>query len=67
MHRLETVTRVRERPRHDHAHGVIEVAALHLLRDGNGANVRGRLRAVGRGIVGVRQGLKILRIQRRFP
>ena len=47
MHRLETVTRVRERPRHDHAHGVIEVAALHLLRDGNGANVRGRLGAVG--------------------
>ena len=43
MHRLETVTRVRERPRHDHAHRVIEVAALHLLGDGNGANVRGRL------------------------
>ena len=47
MHRLETVTRVGQRARHDHAHGVIEVAALHLLGDGNGANVRGRFVALG--------------------
>ena len=39
MHRLETVAHVRQRPRHDHAHGVIEVAALHLLGDGDRANV----------------------------
>ena len=39
MHGLETVARVRQRPRHDHAHGVIEVAALHLLGDGDGANI----------------------------
>ena len=38
MHGLEPVTRVRQRARHDHAHGVIEVAALHLLGDGDGAN-----------------------------
>ena len=47
MHRLETVARVGQRSRHDHAHGVIEVAALHLLRDRNGANVRGRFVALG--------------------
>ena len=41
MHRLEAVARVRQRPRHDHAHGVIEVGTLHLLGDGNGANIRG--------------------------
>ena len=67
MHRLETVTRVGQRARHDHAHGVIEIAALHLLGDGNGANVRGRIVSLGRGIIGVRQGLKILRIQCGFP
>ena len=39
MHRLEPVARVRQRARHDHAHGVIEVTALHLLGDGDGANV----------------------------
>ena len=41
MHRLEAVTRIRQRTRHDHAHGVIEVAALHLVRDGHGTNVGG--------------------------
>ena len=33
VHRLEPVARIRQRPRHDHAHGVIEVAFLHLLRN----------------------------------
>src|SRR5262245_61939361 len=41
MHRLEAVTRVRQRSRHDHAHRVIEVTALHLLGDGNGAHIGG--------------------------
>ncbi|MEH2501692.1 hypothetical protein V1290_000503 [Bradyrhizobium sp. AZCC 1578] len=39
MHGLQPVARVRQRPRHDHAHGVIEVGAFHLVEDGNGANV----------------------------
>ena len=41
MHRLEAVARIGERPRHDHAHGVIEIGALHLLGDGDGPHVRG--------------------------
>jgi hypothetical protein len=41
MHRLEAVARVRQRAGHDHAHGVVEVAALHLLRDRHGADVGG--------------------------
>jgi hypothetical protein len=31
MHRLQAVARVGQRARHDHAHGVIEVGALHLV------------------------------------
>ena len=31
MHRLQPVAGVRQRARHDHAHGVIEVGAAHLL------------------------------------
>ncbi len=50
MHRLEAVARIRQRPRHDHAHGVIEVGALHLVQDGYGANIRGRRRLSGRRI-----------------
>ncbi|OQC41772.1 MAG: hypothetical protein BWX64_00674 [Acidobacteria bacterium ADurb.Bin051] len=33
VHRLEAVAHVGQRPAHDHAHRVIEVAALHLLFD----------------------------------
>ena len=33
MHRLQAVAHVGQRSRHDHAHGVIEVGALHLLLD----------------------------------
>ena len=55
MHGLEPVARIRQRPRHDHAHGVIEVGALHLVEDGNGTNI-GRLRRLaGRVIFRVRQ------------
>ena len=33
MHRLQTVADIGERAAHDHAHGVIEVAAPHLVFD----------------------------------
>ena len=41
VHGFEAVARIGQRARHDHAHGVIEVALLHLLGDGNRANVGG--------------------------
>src|SRR5580704_2899098 len=41
MHGLQSVARVRECTRHDHAHGVIEIALFHLLGDRNRANIRG--------------------------
>ena len=54
MHRLQAVTRVGQRARHDHAHGVIEIAALHLLGDRDRTYVGGT--AVPRfGIFGVGQ------------
>ena len=57
MHRLEPVARIGQCARHDHAHGVIEVALLHLLGDRNRANIGGA--AVGRrGIVLVGQSLE---------
>ena len=31
MHRLESVTHIRQGPTHDHAHGVIEIGLLHLV------------------------------------
>ena len=37
VHRLEAVAGVGQRARHDHAHGVIEIGALHLLDDGDRA------------------------------
>ena len=55
MHRLQAVARIRQRPRHDHAHGVIEVGALHLVEDGYGANIRGRRRFAGLLIFRFRQ------------
>jgi len=39
VHGLEAVARIGQSARHDHAHGVIEIAALHLVRDGDWANV----------------------------
>ena len=55
MHGLQTVARVRKRPRHDHAHGVIEVGLLHLVENGNGTNIGGRRRLAGLVIFSVRQ------------
>ena len=55
VHRLQAVAHVGQRARHDHAHGVIEIAALHLLGDRDRAHVGGR--AVPRcRIVSVGQG-----------
>ena len=39
VHRLQAVARIGQRARHDHAHGVIEVGAFHLVEDGDGANI----------------------------
>ena len=50
MHRLQTVARIRQRPRHDHAHGVIEVGAFHLVEDGYGTNI-GRSRRLSGGLI----------------
>jgi len=30
MHRLQPVARVGQRPRHDHAHGIVEIRRLHF-------------------------------------
>ena len=37
--RLQTVAHVGQRAADDHRHGVIEVAGLHLLDDGDGGNI----------------------------
>ena len=39
VHRLQAVARIGQRARHDHAHGVIEVGAFHLVENGDGANI----------------------------
>ncbi len=57
VHGLEAVAHVGQRARHDHAHGVIEVGALHLVGDGDGPDVARALvagRAAARGFVVVR-------------
>ena len=41
VHRLQAVAHVGQRARHDHAHGVIEIAALHFLGDRDGAHIGG--------------------------
>ncbi len=43
LHRLQPVARIGQRTRHDHAHGVIEVGAAHLLFDGDRRDVVRRL------------------------
>src|SRR5690606_26839545 len=39
VHRLQAVANIGQRTAHDHAHGVIEVRALHFFSDRDGANV----------------------------
>ena len=55
MHRLEAVAHVRQRTRHDDAHGVIEVVALHLIGNGYRADVGG-ITALRFLIINVGQG-----------
>ncbi len=42
MHGLQPVAHVGKRARHDHAHGVIEIGALHLVDQRDGSDVGGR-------------------------
>ena len=56
MDRLEAVAHVGQRPGHDHAHRVIEVAHPHLVFDADGPDVaqvvgHGRLLLLGMGQV----------------
>ena len=55
MHRLQPVAHVGKRARHDHAHGVIEIGALHLVDERDGSDVGGR-RALDLCFVVVSQG-----------
>ena len=41
VHRLQPVAHIGQSPAHDHAHGVIEIAFLHLLFDGDERNFTG--------------------------
>jgi hypothetical protein len=43
MHGFEAVTDIGERAPHDHAHGVIEVGAFHLLLEADGVGFSGEL------------------------
>ena len=52
VHGLQAVAHVGERARDDDAHRVFEVGALHLLGDGDGADVA-RLLAAGLLVVGL--------------
>ena len=56
MHRLEAVAGVRQRAPHDHAHGVIEVAAPHFLFETDGQGFFGEL-GHGRQADGEREAL----------
>src|SRR5690606_31909314 len=52
MHGLEAISHIRQRTRNDHAHGVIEIASLHLLYDGDRLDTfRQVLRLARRGLV----------------
>ena len=48
MHRLQAVARVRQRPRDDHAHGVIQVRTLQFVLDRDRGNVGAAAPAVDR-------------------
>ena len=49
MHRLQSITCIGQGARNDHAHGVVEVGAAHLLLEGHRLGVLGR---TGRRVVG---------------
>jgi hypothetical protein len=43
VHGLEAIARIGKRPAHDHAHGVIEITATHLLFEADGQSFFGKL------------------------
>jgi hypothetical protein len=57
VHRLEAIARIRQGPAHDHAHGVIEITAAHLLFKADGQGFFGEL---GHGRAGKQQRRAIL-------
>ncbi len=63
MHGLQAVAHVRQRAADDHAHRVIEIAALHLVEDRDGLDVRRVVRLFG-GLVdqGIFRGDSICRV-----
>jgi len=54
MDRLEAVADVGQRPRHDDAHGVVEVARPHLVLDADGSDPA---QVVGHGALVLRDGM----------
>ena len=56
MHGLQPVAHVGQRARHDHAHGVIEIGALHLVDDRDRPNVGRASCARSGGLIVVGQG-----------
>jgi hypothetical protein len=58
LHRLQPVSRIGKRARHDHAHGVIEVGAAHLLLDGYRRDIVRRLGRRWRRVGGRRRRRK---------
>ena len=61
VNRLEAVADVGQRAAHDHAHGVIEIAALHFVEDRDGLDV-GRLFGPGPVVAGVAQFVTSIRL-----
>ncbi len=55
MHGLQPVAHIGQRARHDHAHGVVEIGALHLVDERDGSDVGGD-RTLDVGFVVVGQG-----------
>ncbi len=59
VHRLQSVAHIGEGTRNDHAHGVIEIRPLHLIDDGDWADISGiapARRARGIVVVVIGQG-----------
>ncbi len=47
VHRLQPIAHIGQRARHDHAHGVVEIRGLHLLRNVGGADKAGVIHVGG--------------------
>ena len=67
MHRLQPVADVGQRAADDHAHRVIEIAALHFVEDRDGLDVGWRRRGLaagrwGRSMRGILTRISIARL-----